>query len=388
MRSGYFFIPLLIFAANYYLYTWLVRLCSPSPPVRKGILLGILILVASFPVGKILGRDDFNTSIHLLTLVSSSWLGFSFLVIIAALGSDLIRLLLRLIRFPLGLSPLKIFFYRRLLAGILCLAALGMGGYAFWEAQNIRVTQIEIPLRKLPAALDRFTLVQISDVHYGMLIENGRLTHIVHRVNELHPDLVVITGDLVDEGVSHMEEMAVPLAGLKARLGVLAVMGNHEFFAGVERAESILRQAGIRVLRNESILLPGGLQILGIDDPTVLKMRGLPTPDFEGPLSSLDPEGPSILLYHQPRQFEKAASAGVGLQLSGHTHGPQFFILYPFVRLIYPRYRGLFQLGESYLYVSRGAGTGGPPMRLGSPPELVHICLRSPKKQGVPKVED
>jgi predicted MPP superfamily phosphohydrolase len=232
----------------------------------------------------------------------------------------------------------------------------------------------------LPPKMDGFSIVQISDVHYGMLQENGRLGEIVTRVNGLQPDLVVITGDLVDEAVSHMEKMALPLASLKSRFGVMAIMGNHEFFAGVERVETIMRQSGIQVLRNEIKLLPGGIQVLGMDDPTFYRRRGLPLPDLDGLIKRLDPEKPSILLYHQPLHFEEVAASRVGLQLSGHIHGPQFFPMVPVVRLFFSHFRGLCRLQDSYLYVSRGVGTGGPPIRLGSPPELVYIRLRAVKQ--------
>jgi hypothetical protein len=172
--------------------------------------------------------------------------------------------------------------------------------------------------------------------------------------------------------------MASALSSLKARFGIFAVMGNHEFFAGAKRTESIMRQGGIQVLRDEIRILPGGLQILGIDDPAVAR-RGLPLPDYEGLIKGLDPEKPSILLYHQPVRFEEVAKAKVGLQLSGHVHGPQLLPMVPLAWLFYPRMQGLFRLEGSYLYVSRGVGTGGPPMRLGSPPEIVHIRLRSPE---------
>lgn len=251
-----------------------------------------------------------------------------------------------------------------------------LGGCAFVEARNIEVTRLRIPLRRLPARLDGLSVVQISDVHFGMLHENGRLLELVNQVNTLDPDLIVITGDLVDEAVSHMEEMEGPLTKLRSRLGVIAAMGNHEFFSGVDRADAIMRRAGIQVLRNEIKVLPGGIQVLGIDDPTGHKRLGLPRPDFDGLLRQLDPEKPSVFLYHQPIRFDEAAASGVGLQLSGHTHGPQFFPMIPLVRFLYPRYRGLYQEGESFLYVSRGVGTGGPPMRLGSTPELVYIQLQ------------
>ncbi len=266
---------------------------------------------------------------------------------------------------------------RRLLALGVIMAGATLGGCAVREARDIEITRIKIPLRRLPLRLNGFSVVQITDVHYGMLCENGRLIDIVNRVNDLVPDLIVITGDLVDEAVSHMEKMESPLANLKSRLGVLAVTGNHEFYSGVDRVDGVMRRAGIQVLRNEIKVLPGELQILGIDDPISHRRVDLPKPDFAGLLKRLDPEKPSIFLYHRPIRFDEVAASGVGLQLSGHTHGPQFFPMIPITMFLYPRYRGLYQEKESFLYVSRGVGTGGPPMRLGSRPELVHFQLCS-----------
>jgi len=172
--------------------------------------------------------------------------------------------------------------------------------------------------------------------------------------------------------------MAGPLSQLKTRLGVFAIMGNHEYYAGVDRVAAILEGAGIHVLRNKIELLPGGLQVLGIDDPTGARRVGAPVPNFDRLLSTLDARKPSILLYHQPQNFEKVAAAGVGLQLSGHTHGSQVLPLRPLSYILFDHLRGLYSQGDSYMYVSRGVGTGGPPMRLGSPPELVYIRLHSP----------
>jgi len=380
LKSGLFFVPALYFIGNFYLYNWATRMIQPSAKLRKAVLLSLILLLALFPVSKIWTRYDFNSFNQLLTLFSAVWMGLTLLLILLAVGSDLFHFLYRRISLPSALYWSRSLSYRRLLVVGITSGGITLGGYAFWEAHNIEITRVEIPLRHLPPDLDGLSIVQISDVHYGVLQENGRLSDIVNQVNDLQPDLVVITGDLVDEAVSHMEEMAVPLANLKSRLGVIGIMGNHEFFAGANRAETIMRRAGIQVLRNEIKVLPGGLQVLGIDDPTFYKRRGLPLPDFDRLVKQLDPERPSILLYHQPQHFEEVAAAGIGLQLSGHIHGPQFLPMIPLIRILYPRFRGLYHMEDSYLYVSRGVGTGGPPMRLGSPPELVYICLRSSKK--------
>jgi predicted MPP superfamily phosphohydrolase len=378
LRAGYFFIPVLIFIANFYLYNWIVRLTRPSAWVRRAILIFLFILLALFPVSRLWAAYDFNFLNRFVTFLASSWMGISFLLVLCASGSDLVRFFLRKADFFPKIPLSRISYYQRALVITSVAGCLGLGGYGFWEARQVEVTRVEISLRHLAPELDGLSVVHLSDVHYGMLHENGRLSDLVRRVNELQPDLVVFTGDLVDADVSHMEEMAGPLSGLKASYGLFAVMGNHEFFAGASRVEAILKQAGIQVLRNEVRVLPGGLQVLGIDDPAVAR-RGGPLPDFEGLIRGLDANRPSVLLYHQPIHFEEVVAGKVGLQLSGHIHGPQLLPMVPLARLFYPRMQGLFRLEDSYLYVSRGVGTGGPPMRLGSPPEIVYIRLRSPK---------
>lgn len=366
-------------AGHYYVYSWIVRWTEPARFFRRSIQLAFLLLVISFPAARFLAQVDYNPFTYSLTLVSSVWMGLVFYLVLLTLGMDLVGALLRVF-FLLGGKRLRPpLSARRLMAGCLGVTVLFLGFAAWLEAHHLGVTRLEIPLKGLPAEMDGFTVVQLSDLHYGMLTENGKLSRVVERVNELKPDLIAITGDLVDEGVSHMEDMAGPLKQLKSRYGVLAVTGNHEYYAGVNRAVAIMKSAGIEVLRNEMKVLRCGLQILGVDDPTGSRRMAEPAVDLEKHLSRLDREKPSILLYHQPIHFEKTASFGVGLQLSGHSHGGQLYPIIFISRIFYPRTPGLHQIGESKMYVSRGAGTWGPPMRLGSPPEIVHITLRSPK---------
>ncbi|MBI5966799.1 MAG: metallophosphoesterase [Deltaproteobacteria bacterium] len=365
--------------AHYYLYSWFVRLAEPSKKVRSLLRLFFIFLVASLPTAKFLGWYDFNVFSYLLALMASVWMGLVLYLFLFALGCDLLIALFKKFFSGPKVSSRRSLFNRRLLLAGIGGCVLMIGGLAVKEARDLQVTRLEVSLRGLPPELDGFSLVQVSDVHYGMLTENGRLSLIISRINELQPDVVVITGDLVDEGVSHMEEMSVPLSRLKSRQGIFAVTGNHEYYAGVDRAIAIMKGARIRVLRNEVAILNGGLQMVGIDDPTGSRRVGNPAPDFEKILARLDPQKPSILLYHQPIKFEEVASAGVDLQLSGHTHGGQLFPVRYISQMIYPRTPGLHQIGKSYLYVSRGAGTWGPPMRLLSPPELVYIRLRSQK---------
>lgn len=355
-------------------------MAEPPKRVRRIVLYLFIFLVASFPAAKILGRHNFSALNYLLALIAAVWMGLVLYFLFFALGSDFVITLGKIIGCKRKMPARNALIYKRTLVVGIAGGVLMIGGYALNEARSLRVTRLEIPWSRLPAELDGFSIVQVSDVHYGMLTVNKELSRIVDRVNSLHPDIVVITGDLVDESIPHMEEMKGPLSLLKSRQGVFAITGNHEYYAGVDRAVAVMKGANIRVLRNEVQVLPGGLQLLGIDDPTGSGRRGEPGSDLDKLASGLDPQKPAILLLHQPIHFEKTASLGIGLQLSGHTHGGQLFPILYISKMIYPRTPGLHQIGESYLYVSWGVGTWGPPMRLKAPPELVYIRLRSPKK--------
>ncbi len=365
--------------AHYYIYRWFVRLAEPSRILRRIVGFLFLFLVISFPVSRILSWYNFNAFNYFLVLFACTWMGLVLYMFIFALGSDALFLGLRHLRVnPWAASKNPRRGRRRFVAAIVGCVFL-IGAFALWEARDIRVTRLDIPLANLPKELDGFSIVQISDFHYGVLNLNPRLDKVVNLANGLNPDVIFITGDLVDESVAHMEEMAPSLFRLKSRVGVYAVTGNHDYYAGVERATRIMRAANIKVLRNELEVLPEGLQILGIDDPTGIRRMGEEGADFETLIGRVDRFKPSILLYHQPIHFEKTAQAGIGLQLSGHTHGGQLYPIIFISKQIYPSTPGLHRLGNSYLYVSRGVGTWGPPMRFLAPPEIVYIRLKSSK---------
>jgi len=356
-------------------------LTEPAKTLRLVVAVLFVFLVFSFPLSRILSWLDFNAFSYLLMLVSSVWMGLVLYLFISALASDLLGVFVMVFRLKsrlLGRNPRRV--KRQMFAAIIA-GVLGIGGFSLYEAENIRITRLEIPLPGLPQELNGITLVQISDFHFGVLNNVSKLERVVTLANSLNADLILLTGDLVDESVAHMEEMAGPLAKLKGRMGVYAITGNHDYYAGVNRATGIMKKAGITVLRNELRVLPGGLQLLGIDDPTGVRRMGEKGEDFISLIARVDPSQPSILLYHQPIQFEKTARAGIGLQLSGHTHGGQLYPVLYISRQIYPWTPGLHRLDKSFLYVSRGIGTWGPPMRLLAPPEIVHIKLLA-RKQG------
>jgi predicted MPP superfamily phosphohydrolase len=307
------------------------------------------------------------------------WLGcvfYAFLLglavqVLAALGES--AGLLTVAAPLLGSSPPR---SAVLLVGVLTAISVTVG---FVRAQALPTTvNLEVPLAHLPPSLDGFKVVQLSDVHLGNFARLARIRGIVEKVNALDPDLVVITGDLADEEASHLAPLEPILAALRARHGVLAVPGNHDFFAGIDEVVRRAAACGIRFLRNEKVTIAGAIQVYGIDDPMAGRLRGGRPVPFESVLGPEVRERPSILLYHQPVGYPRLAEMGVGLVLSGHTHGGQLWPLVYISRLFYPYVSGHFSLGTSHFYVSRGTGTWGPPMRFGVPPEIVAIRLRSP----------
>jgi hypothetical protein len=242
-----------------------------------------------------------------------------------------------------------------------------------------RVFDITIPIRDLPQALNGFSIAQISDVHVGPTIKRGFVEGIVRRVNELQADVIAVTGDLVDGSVQQLSAHTAPLAGLAARHGVFFVTGNHEYYSGERAWTEEIRRLGLQVLKNEHVVLQhngASLVLAGVTDLSAhhfdAAQRSDPSAALRGAPSGA---GAKILLAHQPSSATDAADTGFDLQISGHTHGGQFWPWNLFVPLFQPFTSGLHRFKNLWVYVSRGTGYWGPPNRFGVPPEITRICL-------------
>src|SRR5262245_20130515 len=254
----------------------------------------------------------------------------------------------------------------------------GAAGLALRNGLRVpEVRRVEIELARWPRALDGFRIVQISDIHIGPVLGRGFAAALTERVNALAPDLVAVTGDLVDGDVERLRDEVAPFAALRGRHGVYFVTGNHDVYSGGESWVGRVRELGIRVLRNERVAIGGaaGFDLAGVDDHRGDWVRGS-SEDLGAALAGRDPERALVLLAHDPGSFRRAARAGVDLQLSGHTHGGQIWPFNYLVRLAVPWVAGLHRVGASQLYVSRGSGFWGPPMRLLAPAEITEIVLR------------
>ena len=237
-----------------------------------------------------------------------------------------------------------------------------------------------------PRALDGFRIVQISDIHIGSILGRAFAEDLTARVNALAPDLVAVTGDLVDGSASLLAEEVAPFAGLRARHGVFFVTGNHDHYSGAGSWTRVAREFGMRVLRNERVAIgePGAdFDLVGVDDHHA-HLVGDGREDLARALAGRDPARPAVLLAHDPATYATARREAVDLQLSGHTHGGQLWPFVWFVRLATPWVAGRYREGRVQLYVSRGTGFWGPPLRLGAPAEITEITIRAAPEEESP----
>jgi predicted MPP superfamily phosphohydrolase len=283
----------------------------------------------------------------------------------------------------LGASPFLDAATHAAWARLSSLAVIGLApaitAVGFFMARRVAaVRQVEVRVEGLPEGLHGFTIAQITDIHVGPTIKGDFVQRIVERVNGLEADMVAITGDLVDGSVRELAVHTAPLADLRSRHGTYVVTGNHEYYSGAPAWIAELRRLGTRVLLNEHVVLEHGgaqLAVAGVTDYSAHHFDPGQRSDAHRALSGAPVDSIKLLLAHQPRSAPQAQAAGAHLQISGHTHGGQFWPWNLFVRLQQPFTAGLHKLGRMWIYISSGTGYWGPPMRFGIPSEITRIRL-------------
>ena len=380
--------------AHVYLYRRLVRPLAPSVKSRRAlgiVLVGITILLLARGTIRDLGPSIGEA----YSVAAYGWIAFGLCMVCAVAAGDLARGALAIaarLRPRRGSPsapepPVELAAVdedrRRFVAGVVPWGIVAGGtlltGYGVTRAFTpAEITEIPIAIPKLPTTLDGLTIVQLTDVHVGPFIGRGFIDRLVEQANALRPDVLVITGDLVDGDVARLGPAVAGLANLRARFGTYFVTGNHDYYSGDVEWCRFLERLGISVLRNRRVPIGddgGTIDLVGVDDWSGGRRRSKTGYDLEAALAGRDPDRAAVLLAHQPTNFDVAVARGVDLQISGHTHGGQLFPMTMLVGLRYAYTRGLYTHGAGRIYVSRGCGFWGPPARVGSPPEIAKLVL-------------
>lgn len=303
------------------------------------------------------------------------WMGFVFLFFCLSLTADLYSgasYLTKILSRDMLLAPVPpakaAFLACFSLAFLICL-------YGVYEAQHIKIEHLVAPSGKIPAEIHRFRIVQISDLHLGIASSPAQIDRIIAAVEEAKPDLLVCTGDLMDGQPDSFAPQLAPFRRINPPFGKYAVTGNHEFYVGLDRAITWLEWSGFKVLRGEAAGVTGFLHLAGVDDREALQKHPASDLSGENPFSGSSDGRFNLFLKHRPL-IDPAILKIADLQLSGHTHKGQIFPFGFLTRLFFPYHSGHYTLPNGFqLYVSRGTGTWGPPMRVLAPPEITVIDL-------------
>lgn len=331
------------------------------------MLLGLVLTLSPLLLWQ-LGRLNLHGAITVLSWVIYLWMAYLFLFCSLALLVDACRYLASLNGFTLDQ-------YNNLIILYILLFAFILSGIGLVSARQIKLEKISITTPKLSPAIGKVTIVQISDLHLGAMLGEEFLQHVIKKIQKLQPDIIVATGDILDGQGDELDKLAQQFHALKPPKGLFAVTGNHEYFAGLDNSLRFLHDARFTVLRGESVET-GGIVLAGVDDSSTAGMLHQDIKaDTSQALASVKKSEFLVLLKHQPVIDKKDR---FDLQLSGHVHGGQIFPFGFLTRMVYGVATGLTRLADGrLLYVSRGTGTWGPPIRLFAAPEITLITIES-----------
>lgn len=390
--------------AGMHRYVWarLVRDVAWPSKWHRPLLALVWLLALSIPFTFVFGRSRVDGAPWGIAGFVWTWFGFAFYAVLCLALFDLVRLAIGRWRKehhepPIVTpgkareieehTPVKVehvdasrrAFLARSAAGATTIVAGSTVAFGRRSAHEITTPETVVTLERLPRALQGFTIAQLSDLHFGPLLGERFVTDVVEKTNALRPDVIVITGDMVDARVSELGSRLVGLSRLRARHGVFFVTGNHEYYSDAQAWEEWVTRAGIRVLHNERVSIGDGgasFDLAGIPDRQGELFLPSHAVDLERTLRDRDPERELVMLAHRPAQIAEVEGHGVGLQLSGHTHGGQMWPFGAIVALAEPYLAGLHRHdARTQIYVSRGTGFWGPPLRVANPSEIARIVL-------------
>ncbi len=358
---------------NWYIFAKTSPLLAGSSYTTIGLKILLWTVIFAYPTGRILERFISSDFTLLLIRIGSYWLGAMLYLILVFLFLDIARGVNHFLPFT-GYLNFKANPEYRLIAikwvYIITLLILIVGVI---NARIPRVSHYSIITEKSLGRVKKVRIVAVSDIHLGTLISHKRLNHLVEKINSQNPDIVLFAGDVFDEDIAYVVNNGLGkyFELIKAPLGIYAVPGNHEYFGKVEQKLSYLRDHGVNVLRDSTVLINDSFYIAGRDDRSAGKQRK----SIHELVSNIDKSKPIVLLDHQPFKLNESAANGVDLQISGHTHHGQLWPFNYITNAIFELSSGYKKIGNTHFIVSNGYGTWGPPMRLGNRPEILVIDL-------------
>ena len=349
----------------------LIRLDSVFhfPPVYKTLVVILMIFLIFAPLlVRIAEAHQMEALARIIAFIGYLWMAFIFLFFCLGIVFEVVRFLFRF--FPAAADPVAL---SSIALGLSVLFSFILVVYGYFDAREIRIKKLEIVTGHHLPNNGKIRIVQISDVHVGIVIKEKRLQALADKIKEAQPDILVSTGDLLDGELNNVLPLAELLAQIKPQFGKYAVTGNHEYYAGIDKSLAFTRQAGFEILRDE-VREAAGINIAGVDDITGRKpILVRENPRAARMMPAMDKDKFTVLLKHQP---VVNPADNFNLQLSGHTHGGQLFPFGLITGLFFENNYGYFELEKNkLLYVSRGVGTWGPPVRVFAPPEITVIDL-------------
>jgi uncharacterized protein len=362
-------------SAHLYAFLKLKKGFSLGFPASLILAIFMILMVVAPIVVRISERHGYDALARGLAYIGFTWMGLLFIFISVSFFFDIYRLLHFMAKM-LTRSPLEDFTLSfRSFCTLAILFSFAVVIYGYFEALHIRTEHVTVKTSKIPENIGRVRVVQISDVHLGLMVGKSRLKRILQKVRDARPDILVSTGDLVDGRMDDLEMLTQMFQNTPAEYGKFAVTGNHEFYAGLDRALAFTEKAGFTMLRGRGLTVSDLLNVAGVDDPAGKRY----VPDRAASEKALFEKMPgekfTLFLKHQPVIGSESLGC-FDLQLSGHTHKGQIFPFNLVTKYFYPMHTGLSKLnGNALLYVSRGSGTWGPPVRFLSPPEVTVIDI-------------
>lgn len=370
-------ILLFFFFLNYYVFKRSLEAMPNIKMLKTVFTFCFWTLAGSYFLFKILERHYSSGLVDTIGFVGALWMGAFIYILLFVVFFDIIRLVNSITAFYPEFIVRNYELVKNISFAFTLISVVIITSYAYYNARRPVVKTIEIKVEKDDSNKKSLNTVLISDIHLGSLSSKSFLKKVKGKINSLNPDYIFIAGDIIDDQLKSVKRrnLGFFLNKLNSNYGVYGVLGNHEYIGGVEKTYNFLIENNVIILRDSIVKTDNGILIIGRDDISSNSFSGIKRKSLEELLNGVDMTKPSILIDHQPYHIKEAESSGVDILLSGHTHHGQLWPINYITSAIFDLSRGYKKYGNMHLYVSSGIGTWGPPLRLGSKPEIINIKI-------------